>query len=125
MTAMSTNSIQFTAIPNGVTSALATPTTASLTVFVTPQLVNGSLAGTAFAKWPSAASALKFNVQFAGGVAVPATQVSNAVDDALWGQIFAAAPVHPWSVPNHAAAGVLSYRSKSISDVVKSAYSAT
>ena len=64
-----TNAVMFTAIPTGIASANAATgvTVARLSVYVTPQIADTSLATVpAFADWPKTVSGLTFSVQLRG-----------------------------------------------------------
>ena len=132
---MTANTLQFTAIPNGIASAGPTATVVSLSVYVTPQLSDPTLATVpAFLDWPShwpsgaaGAQAPVFSVQFGGGPAVTATldpaHAAGRFDSTLWKAIFTAqTTVNAWSVSSYASAGVLSYGAQSVSNAVKAAY---
>jgi hypothetical protein len=126
----------FTAIPTGIVSANASTgvTVASLSVYVTPQITDGSLASVpAFLDWPSTVAALTFSVQFRGTAAsdprATATldpnpkYAANRFDSALWKAICGPqAPVQPWTVKDFRASGLLSFKSKDVSAAVKTTY---
>src|SRR5258706_12433212 len=89
------NSVMLTAIPTGIVSADARTgtTVASLSVYVTPQITDTSLAATSpLANWPNVAAGLTFRVQFRGTSQVDPFAIAtldpryadNRFDQALW-----------------------------------------
>jgi hypothetical protein len=132
------NSVMLTAIPNGIVSADASSgtTVASLSVYVTPQIADTSLAATSpLANWPAVAAGLTFRVQFRGTSTVDPFAIAtldpnpqytnNRFDQALWQAIFApGAFLRPWSVQDYAASGVLSFKAKDVSAAVRATYGA-
>ncbi len=131
-----TNAVMFTAIPTGIVSANPSTgvTVASLSVYVTPQITDTTLANVpAFVDWPATVAGLTFSVQFRGTAASdPRTNATfdpnpkyavNRFDSALWRTIFGLQQrVEPWRVKDFRASGLLSFKSKDVSEAVKSTY---
>src|SRR4051794_27271934 len=107
------NAVMFTAIPTGIVRVEGGKTIASLSVYVTPQVQNKSLASyAAFADWPQTVRDLAFRAQFAsGGVSLTLDPnpkyATNRLDSQLWKKIFGPAQVNGWKVKDYSSAGLL------------------
>lgn len=88
---MTTETITWTALPNGISGSLGPGGKLLLSVYISPQLSAGGTPTLGqfpdFHDWPHTLASVHFAVRFAGGPTLPATPVS-AADSALWKALF-------------------------------------
>ncbi len=126
---MSTQSIMWTALPNGLTPD---GTRLRLSVLVSPRLTADAATGTLaefpdFEDWPAQVAGLTFSVEFSGGPTLSATPVvepgNPALDSPAWKALFPATfPVRSYAFDDRSALAVRSFPTKKVLSFLTNLY---
>ncbi len=126
---MSTQSIMWTALPNGLTPD---GTHLRLSVLVSPRLTADAATGTLaefpdFEDWPAQVAGLALSVEFSGGPTLSATPVvepgNPALDSPAWKALFPATfPVRSYAFDDRSALAVRSFPTKKVLSFLTNLY---
>ena len=125
--------IVWTVLPHGSTGPLAAGTTLNRSIFIAPRLWDADPTITRrqladypdFLDWPATVGAATFEIDFGGGVKLPATPAatSKPLDSDLWKALFKNDTlVIPFRFENRTGDRVKSFPSLTIHDTIKSIY---